>query len=145
MSPFVFGCRGHKNILSTHKNTLEFTKDESLTLNGDCILGVSADFEKEKLFNFINRCKGQIRAEIRVGNLRDEFNFFLNNGFCDDQEIVIRRSGFISERTLGIRCDKAAIDINRKIVDTLRDPNSRLEVIFHEKKDIKQERDKEPK
>ena len=39
-----FFIYGHKNLLGTHKNTLEFTKDKELTLNGDCIIGVNSNF-----------------------------------------------------------------------------------------------------
>ena len=43
MSKFVFRCFGHKNIRATHKSTLEFTFDETLTVKGDCIVGVKAN------------------------------------------------------------------------------------------------------
>ena len=42
---YKFNAYGHPNILGTHKTTFEFTKDNELTLNGDCIVGVKADFE----------------------------------------------------------------------------------------------------
>jgi len=32
---------GHKNIRSTHKNTIEITKDPNLTINGDCIIATA--------------------------------------------------------------------------------------------------------
>lgn len=44
-----FHITGHENILSTHKNTFEFTKDKHLTKSGTCIVGVNADFELEKI------------------------------------------------------------------------------------------------
>ena len=34
---------GHKNVLAKHKTTLEITKDDHLTPQGDCIVAVSAD------------------------------------------------------------------------------------------------------
>ena len=34
--------KGHKNILSLHKKTIEITKDSQLTVNGDCIVGVNS-------------------------------------------------------------------------------------------------------
>jgi hypothetical protein len=34
---------GHKNVLATHKTTLEFTKDDYLTKKGDCILAINLD------------------------------------------------------------------------------------------------------
>ena len=33
---------GHKNILSLHKKTIEITKDDELTINGDCIIGTNS-------------------------------------------------------------------------------------------------------
>ena len=40
---FNIKAKGHKNVLSHHKSTFEITKDENLTLQGDCIVGVSID------------------------------------------------------------------------------------------------------
>ena len=53
---YSFHAFGHKNLLGTHKNTLEFTKDKNLTLKGDCIVGVNADFDAGELKNFIKNC-----------------------------------------------------------------------------------------
>ena len=33
---------GHKNILSLHEKTIEITKDNELTVNGDCIVGINS-------------------------------------------------------------------------------------------------------
>ncbi|MEM3095074.1 MAG: DUF371 domain-containing protein, partial [Nitrososphaera sp.] len=33
---------GHPNVQSLHGKTVEITKDEHLTLRGDCIIGVRA-------------------------------------------------------------------------------------------------------
>lgn len=43
----------------------------------------------------------------------------------DDHEIVMRKSEFISPRTLAIRADAAAKDIPKKIVESLRSPDCR--------------------
>ena len=40
-----FSARGHENIRGVHKTTFEFTKEKELTLKGDCIIGVNADFD----------------------------------------------------------------------------------------------------
>ena len=48
-----FFCFGHKNILAKHRNTLEFTKDKDLTLNGDCIVGVNANFDLKEINHLI--------------------------------------------------------------------------------------------
>ena len=36
-------CRGHANVISAHPTTFEVTCEEELTLQGDCVIGVSAD------------------------------------------------------------------------------------------------------
>ena len=40
-----------------------------------------------------------------------EVNAELNPDFDDDKEIVIRKSDFISKRTLGVNADKGAVDL----------------------------------
>ena len=128
---FKFNCYGHENILSTHRNTLEFTKDDFLTKTGDCIIGINADFDYNALVNFVKDYNGRIiDAKIYVGSFTDNFSFQLNQDFSDEREIVIRKSEFKSERTLGNCATKAAIDINRELVSRLKDKKSKLEVQF---------------
>ena len=128
---FFFYCYGHENVLSLHKNTIEFTKDSSLTKNGDCILGIKADFDYTKLIEFVNENEGKkIKAEIIVDDIKDEFSFDINPDFLDKEEIVIRKSEFNSERTLGFRLDKAAKDIKRELVDKVKDENIKFKVVF---------------
>lgn len=119
-----FTIKGHKNTLSTHRNTLEFTKDKDLTLNGDCILGVDANF---KITKDILKAK-KIKITISSGDISDNIICDINPGFENDHEIVIRKSGFISGRTLGIHADKAAVDIDRRIVNILKDSNNNASV-----------------
>ena len=54
---YKFSAYGHENILGTNKKTFEFTKDRDLSLKGDCIVGVNADFDLEKLKEFIKQNK----------------------------------------------------------------------------------------
>ena len=125
----IFGILGHPNILSTHKNTIEFTKDKALTKNGDCILGVKADFDLIKLKKIVNK-SSRIKITLEVDNLKEDIIAFTNKKFNDEHEIVIRKSDFISKRTLGIKADKAAVDINREIVQRLRNPSTTGKVII---------------
>ena len=41
---FEIKFSGHENIRSTHKKTIEITKDSELTTKGDCIIGVNASY-----------------------------------------------------------------------------------------------------
>lgn len=128
---YSFFCTGHENILALHKTTIEFTKESNLTKNGDCIIGVNSDFECKKLIGFISANKGKrITAEIIVGKISDSFAFSLNPGFLDKHEIVIRKTDFLSARTLGICSNKSAVDINREIINEIKDENKKMKVVF---------------
>jgi len=124
---FIF--YGHPNVLSQHKNTIEFTREEHLTKKGDCILGVNADFNlseiKEITSNF-----SEIEIIIRCGDMEEKIRAKVNKNFNHDGEIVIRKSDFLSERTLGINADRVAIDIDRKMVDKLKDSEAKGKVII---------------
>lgn len=118
---YQFKAWGHKNITARHRNTFEFTKDENVTLEGDCIAGVKADFSLEMTKEFIKSLKtNKIRIIIEAGGQIEEINAEINKGFNSGQEIVIRKTGFISERTLAVNADKAAKDFSRELSSMLK-------------------------
>jgi len=121
-----FNTYGHPNILASHKNTVEFTKDKELSLNGDCILGVNSDFDLEELKKFI-RGKAKIKVDIEVDDVKDSFECNVNPKFDDSEEIVFRLGEFDSSRTLGLRSTKAAKHINREIVEKMKN-NGKMKV-----------------
>ena len=58
--------QGHKNILSLHQKTLEITKDDELTSNGDCIVGVSANISCVDLPEKMKKKRRKRRKKIAV-------------------------------------------------------------------------------
>jgi hypothetical protein len=125
----IFCIHGHPNILATHKNTIEFTKDSNLTRKGDCILGVEADFDVDELRGIVKEFS-KVKIILKVGNLKEEIISSVNKDFNDGHEIVIRKSEYCSNRTLAIRADKAAADIDRRLVELLKTPvTGKIEVI----------------
>jgi hypothetical protein len=125
---YVFHCTGHENIRAKHHKTIEFTKDTSLTPQGDCIVGLGADFDLAG----VKRLEGRVKITVEVGGLQDTFWAFVNPGFDDDQEMVFRRSTFRSKRTLGIRLNKGAIALDRGIVQLMRDPTAEMKVTLED-------------
>jgi len=121
---YSFFSFGHSNITARHKNTLEFTKDSDLTLQGDCIIGVNSDFD----VNELKRFKGKVKILVNVGDLVEEINCEVNPEFDDDHEMVVRKGEFVSKRTFGINADKACCDLSREFVDMLKDSGVRVEV-----------------
>ncbi len=121
---YSFYVHGHPNILATHPKTLEFTKDSDLTERGDCIIGISAEFELEKLKSF----SGKIRVVCEIGDLKSEFKCKVHPGFVSDHELVLRKSGFASERTFGIGLNKGANHLDREMVKLLQNPETKMKV-----------------
>jgi len=122
VNEFKFTCTGHENVLSLHSKTIEFTKDDFLTPTGDCIIGINADFDYDKLKKWINQFEDDTLLSCRVEccGISDKFEFNLDKSFNSKHEIVFRRSDFKSDRTLGHRVSKCAYDIDRRIVDELK-------------------------
>lgn len=119
--------RGHPNVLSLHSRTLEITKEDHLSVQGDCIIGVSANKAcadlDEAVKNGIKRAGALVKIEVVVGN-----ELYSIQGFGDSRlsltnkhDIVIRKTQFVCPRTVSVKCDRASIDLPRNMVLMLQD------------------------
>ncbi len=127
---YSFFSFGHPNITAKHKNTLEFTKDKDLTLKGDCIIGVNSKFELKKIKDLIKN-GSKIKIIIKIDDVMEEIYAELNRNFDDEDEIVMRKSNFISKRTLAIRADKACSDLDRGLIRKLSEKDKKIEITIH--------------
>ncbi len=168
---YSFTCFGHENITAMHKTTLEFTKDERLSLNGDCIVGVKADFSLLQLKNFIKKlesnkvtiiietlknprnfsstinedynnknrieknnnfkksiAENKIKGNITNKKIIEKIDVEINPEFSSDNEMVIRKTNFVSERTLAIKAGRAAFELNKDLIDFLKAKENRIKV-----------------
>ena len=121
--------RGHRNVLGLHRNTLEITMDQNISKRADCIIGVEATSGCSGLNPEIKKhiqAAGYLRVEIAVREL--SYNFYgrgsLNLELLDPHEMVFRKSDFTSPRTVAVSCNAAAIDIPRKIIQSLQIPRN---------------------
>ena len=136
---YSFTCFGHENITAKHKTTLEFTKDEDLSLNGDCIIGIKADFSLSLLKKFIEKLNNK-RITITITKINnnnendvEKINAEINPSFNSDKDIVIRKSDFIDKRTFAIHADKAAFELNKDLIEFLREKRNKIEVVIRNK------------
>jgi hypothetical protein len=125
---------GHKNILAIHPTTLMITKDKELTKQGDCIIAIGANKAfsdlnpefKQKLQN--NNIK--LNITIEADDLTEQITAYgspeleLNN----NNDMVIRKSNFTSNRTLAIKAAKAAKDLPREFIKKLENPNQQIKI-----------------
>jgi hypothetical protein len=126
MERITFTAKGHKNILGTQRNTLEFTKDKHLSLKGDCIIGVESDFTLERIKPMLswNRAK----MVIECTGKKEEIVGKINPSFKSEHEIVLRVTDFGSDRTLMTRCDKASVHLRRDFIDCLKDDSNIIHI-----------------
>jgi hypothetical protein len=125
---------GHENILATHPTTLMITKDKELTKQGDCIIAIGADKAvsdlnsefKQKLQEYNTKIDVLIEVDGLVEQVTAQGSADLD--FSNDIDMVIRKSSFISNRTLAIKADKAATDLPRILVEKLRNPNHSIKI-----------------
>lgn len=125
---------GHENILSKHKNTFEVTKDNYLTKRGDCIIGVNADKGaydfSEKFKYMLKGANSNVRIFIICNQFRDEVKAKGNENLIltNKDDIVVRKSKFIDDRTVAVMADKAAIDLNREMIKILSEEKEKVKI-----------------
>jgi len=125
---------GHENVLATNRTTLEITKDQHLTKRGDCIIAVSADKAFPDLDLRFKKTLRQDNAKLTIQiEARDASETVHALGssrliLLHPTDIVIRKSDYLSDRTLAVKADKAAIDLSDKIVKRLRDPKQKVTI-----------------
>ena len=127
---FKIKAKGHENVLSLHKSTFEITKDKELSLSGDCIIGLDIDKSmedfpeefKEKLANDDTK----VIVELKTPNASDTIEGFGHHdlSLSHPTDIVCRKSTFVCSRTLMIKSNKAAIDLNRDLIKDLANGES---------------------
>ncbi|MCF0226076.1 MAG: DUF371 domain-containing protein [Methanobrevibacter sp.] len=122
---FEITAKGHKNITSKHKSTFEITTDQEITPSGDCIIGVGSnktmnDFPKE-FKDKIASSNTEVHVILDTENGHDEIIGYGHEklSLTHPTDIVCRKSSYVCSRTLMIKSNKAAIDLDEKLIEDL--------------------------
>jgi hypothetical protein len=125
---------GHELVLSTHKTTFEITKEKQLTSRGNCIIVVNANKAvldlNWRFKEFAKRSDAIITITIEAGA---EKEIIVAKGhpkltFMHPKDLVVRKSSFVCDRTLGIKADKAARNFSKNLIEKLRDPKQLVRI-----------------
>lgn len=123
---YIFVVKGHPNVTSSHKTTFELTKDHEIGKTADCIIGVKSPISMDNIPKPIIRAikdeKTIITIRLETENAVDEIRGCGHPELTLDHptDIVSRKSDFKCNRTLMINADKAACDLNRELINDLR-------------------------
>lgn len=135
MNEFVVYAFGHPNIRANHATTWQVTTEANITVKGDCIIGVKATASTKAL-------PLELKKHLQYGGRLEYFLILdgeilhgISHGHpdltLDDHiDIVMRKSEYISPRTIAIRSSLTARQIPREWVTKLQDPQTRLEIHF---------------
>jgi hypothetical protein len=125
---------GHENIQAIHPTTLMFTKDKHLSQTGDCITAVAADKAvadlnpefKDKLKNL----NAKLTILIEVDGLTEQINATGSPKLILSHltDIVVRKSGYVCNRTLAINADKASNDLPKEFIEKLKSPKQEIKI-----------------
>jgi hypothetical protein len=123
---------GHENIQAIHPTTLMFTREKHLSNTGDCIVAVSADKALADLTQTfkdnLKKPNAKLSIVIDVGGLTEQINASCSPKLIltHPTDIVIRKSTYISDRTLAINADKSSNDLSRELVEKLKNPKQKI-------------------
>ena len=130
----IFAC-GHENISCIHSSTIELTKDSHITKRGTCILGINAtkacidlnDLTKKKIKN-----GNKLTIIINIDNESEMFYGYGNPNLTlvNKNDMVFRKSNFICDRTVLIRCTKASNDLNKNLINKIKVSNKQFSIQF---------------
>ncbi len=119
-------AQGHPHISATHKTTFQVTKDKNISKRADCVIGVNADKAmydlNERVKTALQNDHALVRVILCVGELQELVTGWGSSKLtcANTQDIVARKSDFTSDRTLMIKSDKAAFDLNRRLIERLK-------------------------
>lgn len=127
-------AKGHPNIRATHRSTFEVTAEPTLTIRGDCIVGVKASATPSQVDAavgwLLRRPGSRVTTRLSCGEFAEEVHGYGAPGLLltSPLSLVWRTSSHIDGRTIAIRCDKAARDMNRQLIRRLQDPQATLHI-----------------
>jgi hypothetical protein len=125
---------GHKNIQAIHPSTLMFTKEKKLSKNGDCVMAVAADKAvadlNQEFKDALKKPNAKLTIIIEAGGLTQQIDASGSPKLVltDLTDVVIRKSDYISNRTLAIHANKSSNDLTRELVEKLKNPKQKVNV-----------------
>ena len=127
---FEIPFSGHENIRSLHKNTIEITKEPTLTPSGDCIIGINAKYGCSEIPSKIKEKLKDPKSRVIFSIIVSDYVFKIKGKghqdlICTDpNDIVLRKSDYVCPRTLAVNCDKASDSIPRELIQILQNPKT---------------------
>ena len=125
--------RGHPNVKASHKTTFEVTKETHLTPRGDCIVGVEASKGLKEFSDEFRQLVRDERTKVFIAIITEDgsADTLMCQGSSsltleDPVRIIVRKSSYTAPNTLCIKASKAAAEIDRALITSLKEGKSGL-------------------
>lgn len=130
----VIDAWGHPNISAKNRTTFEITRDDHLTLRGDCIIAIKASKGAKDLSE---EFKSSVRSEnatitiiIEAGTSKD---VVVGRGhphltLSHPHDLVVRKSTYVSDRTLAVGANKTAFNFSKNLKIELQKPFQKVTI-----------------
>jgi len=111
-----------------------FTKEKHLSKTGDCIVGIAADKAVADLSQTfketLRKPNAKLTIIIEAGGLTEKINASGSPKLIltHPTDIVVRKSDYISDRTLAIHADKSSNDLPSELVEKLKNPKQQVNI-----------------
>ena len=125
---------GHESIQAIHPSTLMFTREKHLSKTGDCVVAVAADKAvadlNQTFKDALQKPNAKLTIIIEAGGSIEQINASGSPKLIltHPNDIVIRKSDYICNRTLAICADKSANDLPRELVEKLKNPKQKVNI-----------------
>ena len=117
-------AHGHHTVRATHHKSLEIKRGHNLDLRETCVVAVGAAWDPEAL----RALPQPIEVTVGVGGQQASFTATRNPRFSSTESMVFRSSRYNDRRTLGVEASLSARDLDRALVEALRDPDTEVVV-----------------
>ena len=111
-----------------------FTRESRLSRTGDCIVGVAADKALSGLSqtfkDALRKPDAKLTLIIDVEGLTEQINALGSQKLIltHPTDLIIRKSDYVSDRTLAIWADKSSKDLPRDMVEKLKNPKQKINI-----------------
>jgi hypothetical protein len=114
--------------------------ESDLSLRGDCVIGINASHGARQINSVLGddlrRPKSYLLTYLSNGKTTECIQGYGSPklSLTSGASLVWRTSDFVDDRTIAIRCNKAAKDLNRQLIESLQKLDSILKVtlvLFH--------------
>lgn len=116
-------ARGHAAITASDGRTLELLESDEWA-NRDSVIGYDLRFDPVAL----DRLRGRVLVQLQSDAATDQFEATISPLFHRGQPLLFRRDSAVRARSFAFLSSKAAADLARPLIDTLKRPGALLEI-----------------